>query len=102
MQYTRKTIFDLIGLMTLASAFALFGCGGGDDEEQVSATANAVNNKTFAFSSGEVFNSALRNVATTLAFSNNGDNFTLTSAGGRQATGTNQFGSCILTVTNST
>jgi hypothetical protein len=91
----------LVGLMTLAGALILFGCSGDDNDTQTPATANDVNNKTFAFSSGEVFNPALRNAATTLAFSNNGANFTLASAGGT-ATGKNQFGSCILTITSST
>jgi hypothetical protein len=101
MQQTRKTISGLVSFMILAGALTLFGCSGDDNDEQVAATANAVNNKTFAFSSGEIFHSTLRNVPTTLAFSNDGANFTLASAGGT-ATGTNQFGSCILTVTSST
>src|SRR6266852_1038162 len=103
MQHTRKTMLSLVGLMTLAGVLTLFGCSGDDNDTQaqVPASANAVNNKTFAFSSGEMFDPALRNVPTTLAFSNNGANFTLTSTGGT-ATGTNQFGSCILTITSST
>lgn len=103
MQHMRKSVVSLIGCMILACALTLFGCSDDSDNgsEQIPATANAVNNKTFAFSSGESFDPALRNVATTLAFTNNGANFTLTSAGGT-ATGTNQFGSCILTVTTST
>src|SRR6266851_1921253 len=48
-----------------------------------------------------MFDPAVRNMPTSLPFSNNGANFTLTSAGGT-ATGTNQFGSCILTITSST
>jgi hypothetical protein len=104
MQHTRKTIFRLVGLMTMAGALTLFGCSGDDDNEtpaQVPASPNAVNNKTFAFSSGELFDPNLRNVPTTLAFSNDGTNFTLTSVGGT-ASGPNKFGSCTLTITNST
>jgi len=65
------------------------------------ATVSDVNNQSFTFASGAVFNAALANVPTALAFSNNAINFTLSSAGGR-ATGINAFGSCILTVLTST
>jgi hypothetical protein len=65
------------------------------------ATASDVNDRNFTFVSGEVFHSALANVSTALAFSNNAQNFTLCS-GSSNATGTNKFGSCTLTVTSST
>jgi hypothetical protein len=64
------------------------------------ATADDVNNRSFTFTSGAVFNSALANVSTALAFSNNAQSFTLCS-GSQTASGTNKFGSCTLTVTNS-
>src|SRR5262245_19654462 len=60
-----------------------------------------VNNRFFTFADGQVFDPALTNISTTLTFTNNANNFTLSSAGGI-ATGTNVFGSCILTVTSST
>jgi hypothetical protein len=65
------------------------------------ATADDVNNQSFTFANGAVFNTALNNVSTTLSFTDNATSFTLSSAGGT-ATGTNRFDSCILTVTAST
>jgi hypothetical protein len=64
------------------------------------ATADDVNTRSFTFTSGAVFNSALANVSTALAFSENAQNFTLCS-GSQTASGTNKFGSCTLTVTDS-
>jgi hypothetical protein len=61
------------------------------------ATASNVNDQSFTFANGAVFNAALTNVPTALAFSNNAINFTLSSIGGT-AVGINAFGSCILTV----
>jgi hypothetical protein len=65
------------------------------------ATASDVNNQSFTFANGAVFHAALVNISTTLCFTDNATNFTLSSAGGT-ATGTNQFGSCILTVAKTT
>ena len=65
----------------------------------VNATASDVNEKSFLFVSGEVFNSALVNIAVTLEFTNDAQSFTLTSTNtDNEATGTNTFGSCTLTV----
>lgn len=90
----------LMGCMTclaLGGVMSLGGCS--DDVQRVQA--GDVNNRAFTFASGEVFNAALTHVTTTLAFSNNAGNFTLTSANG-MASGLNTFGSCTLTVTAST
>src|SRR5919206_975686 len=65
------------------------------------ATASDVNNRSFTFANGAVFHDALNNVSTTLCFTDNAANFILSSSGGT-ANGTNQFGSCILTVVTST
>lgn len=97
MQRMRKTLFILEALLTIAGALTLFGCTGTDGQ----ATADEVNNKAFTFPNGAVFQPALANVATTLEFTNKAANFTLSSAGGT-ATGNSRFGSCILTVANST
>ena len=102
MQRVRRAIRDLVVLIVIASALRLLGCS--DSVQQ--ANINDVDNQSFTFASGAVFDTptaplALANVATTLAFSNNAINFTLSSAGGR-ATGINAFGSCILTVLAST
>jgi hypothetical protein len=70
----------------------------------VNATASDLNDKSFLFTSGAVFNVALANVAVTLKFTNNANDFTLTSSDNtdNEATGNNTFGSCTLTVGRST
>jgi hypothetical protein len=91
-------IFALGALLMIIGGFMLKGCYISRTVNQ--ATAGDVNNQSFTFANGAVFQSALANVSTTLCFTNNATAFTLSSSGG-SATGTNQFGSCILTVTNS-
>src|SRR5437899_7730871 len=91
--------FALGLLLTLIGALILKGCYLSRTIDQ--ATASDVNNRSFTFANGAVFHAALANVSTTLCFTDNATNFTLSSAGGT-ATGTNRFDSCILTVTNST
>lgn len=86
-------------LMTLSGVCTLTGCYLSRTIDQ--ATADDVNNRSFAFTNGAVFHSALANVSTTLSFSDNATTFTLSSGSGT-ATGTNRFDSCILTVTTST
>jgi hypothetical protein len=97
MQQVRRAIRDLVVLIVIASALRLLGCS--DSVQQ--ANINDVDNQSFTFASGAVFNQALANVSTTLAFFNNATNFVLSSSNGI-ATGTNTFGSCSLTVTTST
>ena len=91
-------VFGLGALLTIIGAFILTGCYLSRTIDQ--ATASDVNNHSFTFANGGVFHSALANASTTLCFTDNATNFTLSSAGGT-ATGTNRFGSCILTVTTS-
>ena len=91
--------FALGLLLTLIGALILKGCYLSRTVNQ--ATASDVNNQSFTFANGAVFHSALANVSTTLCFTDNATTFTLSSDGGT-ATGPNQFGSCILTVTDST
>ena len=86
-------LLTMLGVCTLAGCYISRTIG--------QATASDVNNRNFTFSSGAVFHSALANVSTALAFSNNAQDFTLCS-GSNAATGTNKFGSCTLTVTTST
>jgi hypothetical protein len=87
-----------VTLMALAGAMSLLGCS--ENIEQ--AIASDLNNQSFTFPSGAVFNPGLANIATTLAFSNNAANFSLSSVSGT-AVGTNTFGNaCTLTVTIST
>jgi len=87
-----------VALIALAGAMSLLGCS-----EKVEQTmADDLNNQSFTFPSGAVFNPGLANIATTVAFSNNAANFTLSSAGGT-ASGSNVFGNaCTLTVAAST
>lgn len=96
-QRVSKRMRDLVALIAIAGAVSLLGCS--ESVQQVIAT--DVDNQSFTFPSGTVFNPALANVSTTLAFRNSATNFTLSSAGGI-ATGTNTFGSCTLTVLTST
>jgi hypothetical protein len=69
----------------------------------VNATAADLNEKTFFFVSGEVFNSALVNIGVTLEFTNNANSFELRSTTNtdNEASGSNTFGSCTLTVNRS-
>jgi hypothetical protein len=91
-------LFGLGALLTIIGACILAGCYLSRTVDQ--ATASDLNNRSFTFTNGAVFHVNLVNVSTTLCFTNNATDFTLTSAGGTAA-GTNQFDSCILTVTNS-
>src|SRR5439155_882929 len=97
-------LLGLCVVMAILSAFALARCYLSRSIDQ--AKASDVNNRNFAFTCGGVFASALKNVSTTLAFSNNAQNFTLISTGAVSGTasGTSSVvvGSCSLTVTNST
>jgi hypothetical protein len=83
----------------MVGACILTGCYLSRTTDQ--ATADDVNNSSFTFANGAVFHANLVNVSTTLCFTDNATSFTLSSAGGT-TTGTNRFGSCILTVATST
>ena len=89
-------LLNLGVVLTIAGALILSGCAATDGQ----ATADDVNNKAFTFPNGTVFHPALTS-ATALEFTNNANTFTLSSAGGT-ASGSNRFGSCILTVGTST
>src|SRR5574341_1841521 len=91
-------LLGLGALLTVLGVCTLAGCYLSRTIDQ--AKASDVNNRNFAFTNGAVFHPALTNVATALVFSNNAQNFTLCS-GSSRATGTNRFGSCTLTVTDS-
>ena len=91
-------LFGLGALLTIIGACILAGCYLSRTVDQ--ATASDLNNRSFTFTNGAVFHVNLVNVSTTLCFTNNANDFTLTSAGGTAA-GTNRFDSCILTVANS-
>jgi hypothetical protein len=91
-------VFGLGALLTSIGALILAGCYLSRTVDQ--ATASNVNNRSFTFANGAVFHAALVNISTTLCFTDNATNFTLSSAGGTAA-GTNRFDSCILTVANS-
>ncbi len=92
-------MLGLCAMMTMLGVFTLAGCYISRTIDQ--AKAGDVNNRNFTFTNGAVFHSALTNVSTALAFSNNAQNFALCS-GSDTATGTNKFGSCTLTVATST
>ena len=89
-------LLNLGVVLTILGALILSGCAAGDEQ----ATADDVNNKAFTFASGTVFHPALTG-ATTLEFTDRANTFTLSSAGGT-ASGSNRFGSCVLTVGTST
>src|SRR5712692_11140365 len=104
----RHILLNLAVVLTIAGALILSGCAATDGQ----ATADDVNNKAFTFPNGTVFHPALTS-ATVLEFTDNANTFTLSSAGGCPpneagtpivctASGSNRFGSCILTVGSST
>src|SRR6267143_2530564 len=98
-QRASRTMRGFVALIALAGAMSLLGCS-----EKVEQTmADDLNNQSFTFPSGAVFNPGLANMETTVAFSNNAASFTLSSlssAGEKlTVTGTNTFGNaCTLTV----
>src|SRR5712691_11563873 len=92
-------LLELGALLAILGVFALAGCYISRTIDQ--ATASDVNNRNFTFTNGAVFHSALTNVSTALALSDNAQTFTLCS-GSNTATGTKRFGSCTLTVTGIT
>lgn len=92
-------------LCLLTSALGWGGCTSTDQQ----ATVDDLNNKAFTFTSGVVFHPALANISTTLEFTNRATTFALTSpvpstnqTATSSAMGTNQLGSCLLTVNAST
>ena len=94
-QRASRPMRGFVALIAIAGTMSLLGCSPAVQP----AIADDLNNQSFTFSSGAVFNPGLANIATTLAFSNNSANFTLSSAGGA-VVGTNTFGNaCTLTVT---
>jgi hypothetical protein len=94
-QRASGTMRGFVALIAIAGAMSLLGCS----EKVEPAIADDLNNQSFTFSSGAVFHPGLANIMTTLVFSDNAANFTLSSAGGAVA-GTNTFGNaCTLTVT---
>jgi hypothetical protein len=97
-QCASRTMRGFVALITIAGVMSLLGCSPAVQP----AIADDLNNQSFTFSSGAVFNPGLTNIETTLAFINNAANFTISSAGGT-ATGTNTFdNACTLTVLAST
>lgn len=92
---------DLTATSTVAVA-----CSPGSSGNVVPATAENVNNQRFTFSTapgGGVFDTVLTNLPTSLAFTDNATNFTLTSASGEaRGTSTVQSGSCTLDIATST
>jgi len=97
MRLVRSTAYSLIAILVAVGVMMLCGCSSSVEQ----ATAADVNNRAFAFPTGAVFHAALVRMPTTLTFTDHATTFTLSFAGGT-VTGTNVFGSCILTVTTST
>src|SRR5262245_1230986 len=89
-------IFGLGALLTIIGVLILAGCYLSRTTDQ--ATASDVDNQSFTFSNGAVFDADLVSLSTTLCFTDNATMFQLSSTGGT-ATGTNSFGSgCTLVV----
>lgn len=97
-QRASRPMRGFVALIALAGAMSLFRCS-----PSVQPTiASDLNNQSFTFSSGAVFNPGLANIETTVAFSNDSATFTLSAAGGT-ASGNNTVGNaCTLTVLTST
>jgi len=100
-QCASRTMRGFVALIAIAGAMSLLRCSPAVQP----AIVDDLNNQSFTFSSGAVFNPGLANIETTLAFNNNAANFTISSAGGT-ASGTNTLNSgvnaCPLTVFVST
>ena len=85
-------------LAVLAGSLVLVGCGGGSSDPVIMpAAATTVGAKSFSFASGAVLDARLASQPATLAFNASASQFSIAAPTGR-ATGSNTFGSCILTV----
>lgn len=103
-----KKVFSFAASAAALLALAACGGGGGDSSAQVAAsdvkvsasptTTDAMANKTFTFESG-IAALGTEGTATDLTFTN-GTSFSA-SAGGKTASGTTGYGSCIFTVKTS-
>src|SRR5437016_5886104 len=99
-----QTLWSLLALVVCAGALAVFGCGGGDDDDNIGQNATPANlaNMAFTFSSGEVFGIDPGLGPVVLVFGNftgNKGPFRLEAAGGNvTATGEATVGSCNLQV----
>jgi len=99
-----RIVLSLMAVVATVGSLVLLGCPG-DNNHDNPATASDLNNRSFTFSSGKAFNSALTNVSTVVSFSNNATNFALQATVQnvvRTATGTYGLDSCLFTVGNST
>src|SRR5262249_4214530 len=97
MRPVKSTVPSFAVILVTAGVLMLCGCSGSVEQ----ATAANVNNRSFTFPTGVVFQAALANMPTTLTFANNATTFILSSAAG-SAAGTNGFSSCPLAVPRST
>jgi hypothetical protein len=103
-QHMSRRMLSLVAVVVTVGSLALLGCPG-DNNQDNPATASDLNNRSFTFASGSVFNPALTNVPAVLSFSNNANNFALQATVQnvrRTATGAYTLASCLLTVGNST
>lgn len=104
MQRMSRIMLSLMAVVATVGSLVLLGCPS-DSDHHNPATASDLNNRSFTFSSGQAFNSALTNVSTVVSFSNNATNFALQATVQnvvRTATGTYELDSCRFTVGNST
>ena len=99
-----RIMLSLMAVVATVGSLVLLGCPSDNDHDNP-ATASDLNNRSFTFSSGKAFNSALTNVSTVVSFSNNATNFALQATVQnvvRTATGIYGLDSCLFTVGNST
>jgi len=96
-------MLSLMAVVATVGALVLLGCPGDKDHDNP-ATASDLNNRSFTFSSGKAFNSALTNVSTAVSFSNNATNFALQARYKTLRARHRIYGldSCLFTVGNST
>jgi hypothetical protein len=107
-----KTMRYLVAVCALASALAMFGCGGGDGDDGGATTTSNVSNvpvpvnantvqavvgQQFTMPNGAIFDPGIGNNPVTFAFTSP-TTFSLTS-GSSTASGNVAFGSCTLTFT---
>ena len=97
-------MLSAVAVVAMVGSLVLLGCPG-DSNQDNPATASDLNNRSFTFASGNVFNVALASVPAVLSFSNNANNFALQATVQnvrRTATGAYNLDSCLLTIGSST